>query len=630
MCGLVGICTFGTQLAEQTISVGLDSLIHRGPDDYGTYIHVGSNVVGLGLRRLAIQDLSNLGHQPMHSIDGRYVIAFNGEITNFQQLRDQLRSHGFNFYSNSDTEVLLNSWIFYGKDCLSHLEGMFAFSILDKCLNTLTLVRDPFGIKPLYYSKSSDGSFLFSSEVSSLNKMMRRKLIINWQRAIDYLQWGLYDESEETFVDGVYQVLPGHLIRIDLNTSTVNKQEVYWNPIISDNKTTIQEASECVRELFIESVRRNLVSDVPVGIAVSGGLDSSSILRSAATLQPQRELYVFSYLAEGQQINESKWINEAVKGLNVKYRAIKIGETDLAHDLDDLVLSQGEPFGSTSVYASWRVFKAVREDGIVVTLDGQGADEVFAGYDGYPSSVLRSLVKAGDYVKAYRFLGQWSNWPGRSKAVAIKGAFAESSPDWVYAVAGLLSRDSGIPRLNMNPLKDRGITFSFPRREMILDLKKSPNFLKSELLSGLRYRGLPALLRHGDRNSMSASVESRVPFLDRGLVEYVLSLPESFLVGSNGETKKILRYAMKGIVPEPIIKRRDKIGFETPQGLWLNHLFSEHGSHLNDIMRSSNLFIEKQTKSGEFWTELRQNNAATWRVVNFLKWIELNGIETDL
>jgi asparagine synthase (glutamine-hydrolysing) len=129
---------------------------------------------------------------------------------------------------------------------------------------------------------------------------------------------------------------------------------------------------------------------------------------------------------------------------------------------------------------------------------------------------------------------------------------------------------------------------------------------------------------------MSASVESRVPFLDRGLVEYVLSLPESFLVGSNGETKKILRYAMKGIVPEPIIKRRDKIGFETPQGLWLNHLFSEHGSHLNDIMRSSNLFIEKQTKSGEFWTELRQNNAATWRVVNFLKWIELNGIETDL
>jgi asparagine synthase (glutamine-hydrolysing) len=630
LCGLVGICTSSRDLAEHAVLDGLNSLIHRGPDDFGTHIHSGKSFVGLGLRRLAIQDLSNSGHQPMTSADGRYVIVFNGEITNFRVLRKHLIDVGINFSSNSDTEVLLNSWIYFGEECLSRLEGMFAFCVLDKHLNQLTLVRDPFGIKPLFYSKDSIGSFLFSSEISSLGDMTNLRKVVNWQRAIDYLQWGLYDESQETFVDGVYQLLPGHLIRINLDSTIDAKQVPYWLPSIKDEEVTFEDASEQVRNLFIESVSRNLIADVPIGIALSGGLDSSSILRTVARLQPDTELYVFSYLASEQELCESKWIEEAIKGLHVNFKSIEIDSSDLARDLDNFVISQGEPVGSTSVYANWRVFKSVREDGIVVTLDGQGADEIFAGYDGYPASVIRSMFRSGHPFRAGHFLHNWSRWPGRSSAVAVRGAIAESSPDWLYKLTGRMTRKSGIPSLNRNLLAEQKIRLDFPRRQLFSDQIKTKSLLKLELLSGLRYRGLPALLRHGDRNSMSSSIESRVPFLDRKLAEYLLSLPEEYLIGKDGETKKVLRSAMKGIVPNAIVNRRDKIGFETPQNLWLNQLIEEHGRHLDTLLRSSGLFVDKHARTNEFWRILRQNNEATWRVINFLKWAEMNDVSINL
>ena len=630
MCGLVGICTTDTSLVHDALSNGLAALVHRGPDDFGTFKYFGHSAVGLGLRRLSIQDLSISGHQPMESDDGRYAIVFNGEITNFKDLRIRLENLGYKFRSNSDTEVLLCAWAHFGEDCLRALEGMFAFSVLDKVKNVLTLVRDPFGIKPLFYTQKSHRNLFFSSEVDSLLKMSKMVAKANWQRSIDYLQWGHYDESNETFIENVYQILPGHLMCIDLSDGSVSEQKPYWLPIVSDIDVSFDIAAKHVRELFLESVKRNLISDVPVGIALSGGMDSSSILRSAAFIKPNSEFYTFSYIAEGQPFSERRWIDRALDGLNFKQRSIFIGSNELSRDLDELIYAQGEPFGSTSVYASWRVFKAVREDGIVVTLDGQGADEVFAGYNGYPSARLRTLINAGRYVKAYDFFKNWSQWPGRSPLTALGGVLAESSPEHIYKGLGKLIRRSDLPGLNRSLFREHEIDLNFPRRILVPQVTESKNHLKMELLSSLRHRGLPALLRHGDRNSMAASVESRVPYLDRELVEYVFSLPENYLVGDNGETKSVFRAAMSGIVPDEIINRRDKVGFETPQKEWLSTVFENHGRHLGSLVNESEVFETSKNKNHLIWDQIKESSTASWRVVNFYKWAELQNISLSL
>jgi len=630
MCGLVGVCALQEVNVRETISRGLNSLIHRGPDDEGSFIEKGSMTVGLGLRRLAIQDLSLTGHQPMESEDGRYVISFNGEITNFLELRDELWSKGHAFRSKTDTEVLLNAWKHWGRECLVMLEGMFAFAIFDKYEQTVTLVRDPFGIKPLFFKVSVDGSLYFSSELPSLISMTGERARINMQRSVDYLQWGLYDESHETFVDGVNQLLPGHLMTFSLVAGKITSSDPYWSPSVATTDVSFSQASSQVRELFLDSVRRNLIADVPIGVALSGGVDSSSIARAINHLNPGTPFYAFSYIAEGQPFSELEWIKKAIKGTDAEFHPITIDNTDLSRDLDQLIISQGEPFGSTSVYAQWRVFQEVRKDGVVVTLDGQGADEIFAGYEGYPSARLRSLIRAGKLGEAVNFLQSWSSWPDRSKARAISGALAEASPDFIYSLLRSVSRQKCFLGINTPALKERKIEMGFPRRILCDRTDSSRHFLKEELRSLYRYRGLPALLRHGDRNSMSASVESRVPFLDRQLVEYSLSLPENFLISNDGETKSVFRAAMRGIVPDSILDRRDKIGFETPQRVWLNSIFDHHGDHLNSLLSTSQIFQNNRSRKTEFWTQLRTNPAATWRVINFLKWSELFGIDTSL
>jgi asparagine synthase (glutamine-hydrolysing) len=630
MCGLVGVCTHQLHHARVAIDDGLTALIHRGPDDQGKFFQSERMAIGLGLRRLAIQDLSMSGHQPMSTRDGRYVISFNGEITNFLELRRHLQTLGHQFISRTDTEVLLTAWAHMGSDCLRLLEGMFAFAVFDKEEQTVTLVRDPFGVKPLFFKNSADGSLYFSSEMPSLLKMLSARPHMNVQRVVDYLQWGLYDESHETFVDGIEQLLPGHLMKYSLTTGKVCKLETYWTPSITTANVSFSDASQHVRELFLDSVRRNLIADVPVGVALSGGIDSSSIAGAIRHLDSERPFYAFSYIAEGQPFSELEWTKKAIHGSKAHFHPITVSDNDLAEDLDELIIAQGEPFGSTSVYAQWRVFKEVRKDGIVVTLDGQGADEIFAGYEGYPSARLRSLVRAGKIKQAADFLRAWSAWPGRSKMSALTGALAQASPNTIYSLMRMLSSVDGVPNLNESALKERRINMEFPRRVLVDRSTPTISYLKEELRSIYRYRGLPALLRHGDRNSMSASVESRVPFLDRNLVEFSLTLPENFLISDNGESKSVFRSAMRGIVPDSILDRRDKIGFETPQRVWIENVLRQHGTQLNALLNSSDIFRVNKSSSADFWSELGRNPSAAWRVINFLKWSELFNIDTSL
>lgn len=570
MCGILGMFSFHDSLGlESRVIGGINALAHRGPDDGGHEIFaVADGAIALGHTRLSVIDLSPAGHQPMHSHDDRYVIVFNGEIYNYRELRGELIGLGHTFHTGTDTEVLLASWIQWGTDCLAKFQGMFAFALLDRQAMTLTCVRDAFGIKPLYYAIEGD-DFLFASEIPAVKALKREPPSLDWQRAYEYLAYGDYDSGPRTFLEGVSHLLPGHLLMLDLRSGSLSEPQRWWVPRIAERMgLRFEQAVEQVRETFLTSVRLHLRSDVPLGVALSGGIDSSAVVCAMRHLEPDLPIHTFSYIAQGSTVSEEVWVDRVNTHVRAVPHKVVVSAAELATDLDDMIRSQGEPFGSTSIYAQYRVFKLAREQGVTVTLDGQGADEMLAGYVGYPGQRIRSLVEAGHFLQALGFLDKWSKWPGRSRVLGAKYAASEMTDGWIYKVLrGIGRREDAKAWINYAALQDRGIASAYPRQRP--DQTASGRRVVSELAFALTRRGLPSLLRHGDRNSMRFSVESRVPFLTLDMVDLMLSLPESYLISPDGETKHVFRAAMRGIVPNDVLDRRDKIGFETPEHAWM-------------------------------------------------------------
>ncbi len=280
MCGISGVFQSDSSPDRQGhLQESLHALHHRGPNAIGIDAYpVPGGVVRFGHARLSIIDLSSGGLQPMHYAGGRYVIVFNGEIYNYKELREELEMSGCRFSTDSDTEVLIAAWSFWGRQCLPRLIGMFAFAVLDRQNATLTCVRDAFGIKPFFYAQEA-GDFLFASEAPSLLALKHGKTQPNWQRAYDYLVFGVYDNQQETFFDGVLQLSPGHLLVVDLGARKIGMPERWWTPRIAERSDlSFDDAAEQVRELFLQSVRLHLRSDVPLGAALSGGVDSSAVV----------------------------------------------------------------------------------------------------------------------------------------------------------------------------------------------------------------------------------------------------------------------------------------------------------------------------------------------------------------
>ena len=542
---------------------------HRGPDDRGQDLFpVGAATLGLAQARLSIIDLSAGGHQPMHSRDQRWSIVFNGEIYNYRELRAELQAGGHSFVSDSDTEVLLSAWAQWGRACLPRLVGMFAFTVYDRQQQSLTCVRDAFGIKPFFYSSGAEG-FRFASEVPALLKLLPGKPQLNWQRAYDYLVHGDYDSGPDTFFSGVHHLLPGHWLHVDLTTGKSSEPQRWWVPRIQERPGwRFDDAVEQVREQFLQNIRLHLRSDVPVGAALSGGIDSSAVVCAMRHVEPDLPIHTFSFIASGSDVNEEHWVDR----INVHVGAIphKVTATgaELARDLDDMILAQGEPFGSTSIYAQYRVYQRAREAGVTVTLDGQGADEMLAGYSGYPGQRLRSLVETGRIGDACAFGNAWARWPGRSRTLAAKHWVAESTQGALHQALRRLNGMKAVPDwIRLGPLHEAGVQTRHPRQRPSDEVRGRR--VMAELALSLSQRGLSALLRHGDRDSMRFSVESRVPFLTLDMVNLLLSMPEHYLISPQGETKHVFRAAMRGIVPDAILDRRDKIGFATPEQDWL-------------------------------------------------------------
>ncbi|MBN8450702.1 MAG: asparagine synthase (glutamine-hydrolyzing) [Candidatus Accumulibacter sp.] len=623
MCGIFGgVWRDGAHRLEAALSGSARALRFRGPDDNGQEIFIlGAATIALGHTRLSIIDLTFGGHQPMHSADGLVSIVFNGEIYNYRELRSELKLLGHRFASDSDTEVLLTAWRQWGQDGLTRLVGMFAFVVFDRGQGTITCVRDAFGIKPFFYALEQ-GNFLFASEIPAIKELKRNKAELDWQRAYDYLVHGDYDSGPRTFLDGIFHLEPGHVLELDIASGRLAKPARWWQPQIAERRDLgFAEAAEQLRERFLDSIRLHLRSDVPLGAALSGGIDSSAVVCAMRHVAPDAAINTFSYIARGSVVSEEGWVDRVNQHVGAVPHKVVVSANELAADLDDMIQAQGEPFGSTSIYAQYRVFRLAREQGVTVTLDGQGADEMLAGYNGYPGQRIRSLLEQGSYAEAWHFLHEWARWPGRSRLAGAKRAVAELTQG--TRLNGFLRRLNGMQALpawiNAAPLEEMRIVRRHPQVRSTQD--ESCRRLVAELALSLTQRGLPALLRHGDRNSMRFSVESRVPFLTRELADFLLSLPEAYLISPEGQTKHVFRAAMRGIVPDDVLDRRDKIGFETPEKEWLLGMAETVRGWLRvDLHLPFFLQAEVLKEFDLIATGKKPFSWQVWRWINFSRW----------
>ena len=624
MCGIAGLLTDRQTKHLPLIQSAIESMKHRGPDDSGIEsFSIDNQCLTLGHTRLAIIDLTKNGHQPMTSADSRYTVTFNGEIFNYIEIREELKVLGYAFHTNSDTEVLLNAWAEWGTSALEKFTGMFAFAIYDHKAKTLHLVRDNFGIKPLFYYHRANKpkTLAFASEIQVILSLIDRRPELNYQRAYSYLLCGLYENNVDTFFKDIYHVPSGSYLCFDLQLNAPPKLVQWWHPDIQQTcQLNFSEAAEKLRDLFLDSIKLHMRSDVKIGVTLSGGIDSAAISCAMRHIEPELPIHTFTFASTQRSNNEEKWadlINQHIKAIPHK---ISLNDKNIFDDLTPLIVAQGEPFNSTSVYAQNQIFAAAKKEGVIVAIEGQGADEILAGYDGYPSARVRSMLNQRELALAIKFLLGWSKTPGHSMRQALQKLIRSSiSPKLLRPI--IIQRDK-----KLNPWVD---TTWFENNQSIdtdsiydspvtFDKQHPDRILISTLRNAVMRLGLPALLRHGDRNSMRWSIESRVPFLNHKIVEYLFSLPESYLVGNNGETKHIFRQAMRSIVPDEVLFRKDKIGFETPERSWLNFQTFRY-EELMPIVNSIP-FLQNSTNALKTPTT---STRSLWRLINFCKWFEL-------
>jgi len=622
MCGINGALVPAGQTFDLVrFKQSLYSMRFRGPDDSGFLSHeINGSTVALGQTRLSIIDTSDAGHQPMHSADNALSIVFNGEIYNYKELRVELARFGYVFTTNSDTEVLLAAWRHWGLDCLPKLTGMFAFAVLDRIECSLICVRDAFGIKPFFYSQAR-GEFRFASDVPALLALQPGKPEVNWQRAYDYLVNGDYDSNNQSFFADVLQLSPGHYIQIDLPSGSIKEPTRWWHPQIREDwNGSYSDAVERLRAQFLENIRLHLRSDVPLGAALSGGVDSSSVVCAMRHLEPDADIHTFSFIAPDHKENEEVWIDRINAHVGAIPHKVIATPQDLSRDLDDLIMAQGEPFGSTSIYAQYCVYRHAHANGISVTLDGQGADEMLAGYSGYPGQRLRSLLETGHWFRAVQFLNNWPKWPGRSRRGGVKALLSQVLSEDQYMRMRTLSGGTTSPDwIKSEALAETGVDLRFPH--LVPTNTQRGRRVTAELAAALSERGLVSLLRNGDRNSMRFSIESRVPFLTLEMVEMLLSMPEEFLISDRGETKSVFRAAMRGIVPNDVLDRRDKVGFATPEQEWLLSMADTIEEWLESAVDIP--YLNKTAILADF-REIRDGRKRftwqLWRWVNFYRW----------
>lgn len=656
MCGIFGAWSIQKRPLElQAMLNSVHSIRHRGPDDEGFLLvdtqtkeavpcsgEDSATQLGLrrveecyqprfdlffGYRRLSILDLSPAGHQPMSNADGSLWIVFNGEIYNYIELRSELQSLGYIFHSQTDTEVILNAYHAWGVDCLNRFNGMWAFTLYDKRKNRLFCARDRFGIKPFYYHFNGE-RFLFGSEIKTLLGHSEVPRIPNEAIIYDYLAYGVLDHTEETFYQGIRQLLPAHYLILEGGVISIQR---YWDIDpnnkfdIGSDKKAMQEYSRRFFEIFEDAVRIHLRSDVPIGSCLSGGLDSSAIvtmtnrlLLTVGGIDPSvigDRQKTFSSCFDDLRFDERKYIEEIVSSTSAESNYIFPGPVNLMEELPKLMHHQDEPFGSTSMYAQWCVMKLAGQHGMRVLLDGQGSDEMLAGYTPFFDTYWGTLAASGNLN---RMMNEWNvhrELRGVSTAYLLQHTIFALAPRFMQRQVRF-NRGSQV----LNP------DFSARHRDRFFDSnpKHAHSLMNERLYLFTTQTSLPALLRYEDRSSMAHSIESRVPFLDYRLVEYIFSLPDHQKI-NNGYTKAILRNALGELIPQQILKRTDKMGFVTPEHVWFAGDLKNWADEIINSTEFKNRgyfdhrHILKVTQ--DYQNQKRDIGFALWRWINLELWL---------
>lgn len=584
-----------------------DKIAHRGPDGDGFWLS-DNKTVGFGHRRLAIIDLSTDARQPMNYADGRYTIIFNGEIYNFVEIRQLLVKKGYKFNSHCDTEVLLANFHEKGEKCLEDFDGMFAFAIWDEWEKTLFCARDRFGEKPFYYAVS-DGAFYFASEMKALwaagvPRKVSEKMLFNFL-AHSYMQNP--KDLSETFFEGIYKLKAAHFFHISTEKLEV-KQQKYWEidhkKINHNIKET--EAAEEFRELFAESVIRRLRSDVAVGSSLSGGLDSSLVVCTIDEIKKGRNIpqATFSARFPGFAKDEGKFMQFVIDKTYVEPHFVFPDENGLVNDLEMLFHYQEEPFLSASIYAQFCVFRAAKENNITVLLDGQGADELLAGYHPYFYDYFTELKKRDKKLwktetAAHKQIHFGSN--GANQKDKLKNSLRYIMPKSFKAKLRRVKEKMSLSGLlNKDFLESQFDNYFLSEREQ-------PETLNETLYRATFGGDLETLLRYADRNSMAHSREVRLPFLSHTLAEFLFTLPPEMKI-KNGVTKYIMRSAFEEILPPEITNRQDKIGYEPPQSEWLK------SPQMKEKVEEASSFLEKNSYIQQNFS-VEQDSATIWKIL---------------
>ena len=571
MCGIAGIISSTpTAVTKQRLQLMTDSLRHRGPDGDGFWIN-NETSAGLGHRRLSIIDLSATGAQPMHYAD-RYTITYNGEIYNYIELKETLLKKGFTFLTHSDTEVILAAYACYGKECLQHFDGMFAFAIWDERDKTLFCARDRFGEKPFYYVTEND-QFIFASEMKALWAVGVAKQL-KPARLLTYLTLGITSNSidlHETFYEKILTLPAGHYLSLryyngDAPNAYTAEVKQYWD---LDKETMLapsdQKAIEQFSHLIQTSVYRRLRSDVSIGTSLSGGLDSSAIVALIQQNIKDSGHYkhgAFSAVFPGFKKDESPYIQQVANQFNLERFSVLPNADGLIADMKKLVYHQEEPFQSLSIYAQYKVYELARQQDVTVLLDGQGADETLAGYHKYYHWYWQELLACGDFKTFKKELAD-----AREHGVTDPWDYRNYIAAYMPSVTSKILE--GQAKRTLQNHDDVNYEYFALAKNTAVD-KPSVSHLNEILYFNTKQTGLGELLRYADRNSMAHSCEVRLPFLSHELVEYIFSLPSHFKI-RDGFTKWILRKSVDHLLPASITWRTDKIGFEPPQQQWLQH-----------------------------------------------------------
>ena len=627
MCGINGIIcvddsfdSIVKESLELQIEAMNESLVHRGPDAAGKHIQ---NPIAFGFRRLSIIDLNTSANQPMFSGDGNLALVFNGEIFNYVELKNDLKSKGYHFSTSSDTEVILKSYEEYGDNCVERFNGMWAFAIYDFQKKRLFCSRDRLGVKPFYYTRFG-AQLIFSSELKALHKVTENTTA-NKKRVYEYLAYGYRLNNGETFFDNFSELLPGTNLTVENNELVIEK---YWT-LESDLHEHKKDYKTEFSELFESAVKLRYRSDVPVALLLSGGLDSTSIARVTDDLIEKGELNateIHAFIASfpGYVDDETAIAREFIKTCkHIKLHEINIDSKNVLDDFENLIYELDSPLGSFNCIAHNNIMRECRKRGIKVVLNGQASDEAFAGYDRYFCGVFlvdqlisrkgkflnefRALNKKNGYSKKFLFGQMLKATINPSKSAFIRAKFLEKT----------------IAVLNRDFVKQN-------KRDIKSDYKFSMkgNNLANYHLDCINNQGLNTILHYEDISSMNQSIEIRSPFIDYRLMEFAFSIPTE-LKFKEGRTKIIIRDTIGKLLPNGITENRNKIGFNTPFNSYL--VSNPDFKRLVDQMIESNSFKSRTIWDSEKITEIFLNSEKHpkfpfWRVINLEIWAKVYNI----